>query len=234
MLGFAIISHSQQKAPTDEGFPLDRGTYWIYRGTDYWTSRGAQYPDATKKVTWRTEVTDVIVHRNALIVALVKGFPLTLDQAEGQPKEDVVIKTSDRKFFLIPHEDVDLPDRNTMKRVKDPDDSLEGLLSDNDWFLQLPLSEGKKFCEQEQMKRSDEWYCWVTGAPHWLRLGQVRGIEPTKKRMFSLANRTMPDDMRFEFVPGVGITRYEYHHHGYSYGTEISLIEFHPGKSSHD
>lgn len=73
-----------------------------------------------KKVTWRTEVADVIVHPNGLIVAIVKGFPLTLDRAEGQPQEDVVIKTSDSKFFLIPHEDVDLPGMNTMKRSKTP------------------------------------------------------------------------------------------------------------------
>jgi hypothetical protein len=232
MLGFAITSHSQQKAPTDEGFPLDPGTYWIYRGTDYWTPQDARYPDGMKKVTWRTEVADVIVHPNGLIVAVVKGFPLALDQAEGQPQEDVVIKTSDGKFFHL--KDVDLPTMNAMKRVKDPSDSLDGLLRDEDWFLQLPLSKGEKFCEQEQMKRSDDWYCWVTDAPRWLSLERVRGIKPTKKRMFGVRYATFPDDMRFEFVPGVGITKYEYHHHGYLYGTEISLTEFHPGKSSHN
>lgn len=235
MMGFAIASHSQKKALAEDEFPLDRGTYWIYRGTDYWTSRGAQYPDATKKVTWRTEVTNVIVHRKGTLVAFVKGFPLTVDRADGQqPREDLVIKSSDGKFFLIPHGDIDLPDRDTRKRVKDPDDSLEGLLTDNNWFFQLPLSQGKKFCEQEHMKRSDDWYCWVTGASHWVRLGQVRGVDAARKQAFSLEFRTFPDDMDLEFVPGVGITKYEYHHHGYLYGTELKLTEFHSGKHPQD
>lgn len=63
---------------------------------------------------------------------------------------------------------------------------------------------------------------------------RIRGINPTKKRMFSVSYATFPDDMHFEFVPGVGITKYEYHHHGYLYGTEMRLTEFHPGKSSHN
>jgi len=36
-----------------------------------------------------------------------------------------------------------------------------------------------------------------------------------------------PDNAQFAFVPGVGITKYAYHHHGTVADTELQLVEFH-------
>jgi hypothetical protein len=37
----------------------------------------------------------------------------------------------------------------------------------------------------------------------------------------------LPDDTEFDFVSGIGITSYEYHHHGTIAETELHLVEFH-------
>ena len=42
---------------------------------------------------------------------------------------------------------------------------------------------------------------------------------------------TLPDDMEFDFVPGIGMVTYEYHHHGTTADTELHLIEFHDGSA---
>jgi hypothetical protein len=72
-------------------------------------------------------------------------------------------------------------------------------------------------------------YCWVVGSPHPAALGGVKGVAPGSRVAFEVEFRTNPDDEEFEFVSGVGITRYEYHHHGTIADTELRLAEFHPG-----
>jgi hypothetical protein len=46
---------------------------------------------------------------------------------------------------------------------------------------------------------------------------------------YPLAFRTNPDDTEVEIVAGIGIVRYEYHHHGKVADTELALVEFHSG-----
>jgi len=43
----------------------------------------------------------------------------------------------------------------------------------------------------------------------------------------------MPDDTTVELAQGIGVLRYEYHHHGTTADTELRLVEFHAaGESS--
>jgi hypothetical protein len=58
----------------------------------------------------------------------------------------------------------------------------------------------------------------IAGLPHEM---------PQEVDSYSLAYRTLPDDTKIDFVPGVGIVTYEYHHHGTVADTEVKLVEFH-------
>jgi len=51
------------------------------------------------------------------------------------------------------------------------------------------------------------------------------GKQPSE---FSLLFVTNPDDVHILFVPGVGITRYEYQHHGTRSRVDAELIEYRP------
>jgi len=69
-------------------------------------------------------------------------------------------------------------------------------------------------------------YCWVAGPPHAANLDGVKGLTAGNRTAYEIEYRTNPDDTEFEFVPGVGITSYEYHHHGSIAETELHLVEF--------
>ena len=61
------------------------------------------------------------------------------------------------------------------------------------WFS-WPLANGQQICPE-----TDRRYCW-----------QVT----VDKGRYALSMRTNPDDETFELTPGIGLTRYIYHHHG--------------------
>ena len=57
-------------------------------------------------------------------------------------------------------------------------------------------------------------------------------ITPSTEKMsqFLLSFRTRPDHTIIEFVPGIGITRYVYVHHGTVAEADVKLIEYYPGE----
>lgn len=75
-------------------------------------------------------------------------------------------------------------------------------------------------------------YCWIVGSPHPAALDGVKGVAPGKRTAYEIEYMTNPDDVEFDFVPGVGITSYEYHHHGTIAETELHLVEFHSREDS--
>jgi hypothetical protein len=72
----------------------------------------------------------------------------------------------------------------------------------------------------------------VTGPPHPVELNHVTGITPGTRTAYEVEFATNPDDREFEFVDGVGITSYQYHHHGTIAETELHLVGFHAASES--
>jgi len=223
---FVLIAFGQNKAGDD--FPLTQGTYWVYQGFVRSAVKGADVGKTTR-VTWKTEVARAI-RRNGLTIAVVKGMPGDLDWSEGTvaPKLSAIIRSRDAKFYLIEKDEA----KSVIAQIDNPRYSWNELPIDDDWFLELPLAQGKKFCDPAGMQREDGEYCWVTGAGHAIALVNVKGIPPGKQVAYRVEFRTNPDDMEFDFVPGIGMVTYEYHHHGTIADTELHLIEFHAGNST--
>lgn len=220
-----IRARAQSKTGAD--FPLAQGTYWVYQGFVRSSVQGSE-SGKTTRVTWKTEVTRAI-YRDGMTVAVVKGMPGDLDWSDGDatPKLSVIIRSRDAKFYLLEDDEA----KGAIAELDNPNYSWQQVPIDDDGFLQLPLSQGQRFCDPGAMQREDGEYCWVTGPEHKVALAGAKGIPPGKHIAYTVEFRTNPDDMEFDFVPGIGMVTYEYHHHGTIADTELHLIEFHDGSA---
>jgi hypothetical protein len=210
-----------------QSFPLSPGTYWIYHGLVRSWAEGSSVGKVTD-VTWKMSVVRV-VERDGISAVLVRGFPADLDWTDGHvtPELSILVETQDAKFYLKGEFDT----RSVLDQIDNPKYPLQELVDVDDWFLQLPLAAGKKFCDDEGMQRADGQYCWVTQPPHPAALGGVKGVASAQRLAYEIDYATLPDDTEIEFVPGVGVTSYQYHHHGTTADTELHLVEFHSGAS---
>src|SRR6202171_5162014 len=225
-LSFVLGGASQTRPPeTTEPFPMSVGTTWIYRGIVRWTRDINKVSES--KVEWKMEIRRLIRH-GEYTAAVVRGFPGDLDWSAGtaNPTDSLLVRFGQEKFYLISKERF----ASSLQMLENPNESLEGLLSEGDIFLQLPLAQGKKYCAAENMARSDGHYCWIVESSESIDLADLSGgTIKGRGASFRLRYVTNPDDLMYEFVPGVGITRYEYHHHGTVADTELQLSGFRRG-----
>ena len=140
-------------------------------------------------------------------------------QEGRQPTEYVIFQIGPNRFYRV-------DDIKAFLRLKDNADFLQNLVMDNQLVFDFPLMVGKKFCGADAITRPDSLYCWfVDGETRFRR--PVQGVQPSSSRSeFSLRFVTNPDDVHILFVPGIGITRYEYRHHGTPSAVDAELIEY--------
>jgi hypothetical protein len=222
LLPFAFGAAGQTKsAEGGESFPMSVGTSWTYRGIVRWGEDIEKPSEA--KVEWKMEIRRLI-HHGEYTAAVVTGFPGDLDWSDGKakPADSLLIRFGQEKFYLISHDYI----AKSISRLENPDDPLKDFLSEDDLFLQLPLTQGAKFCDAESMTREDGEYCSVVESVESVNLNEVIGAPKGAQTSYRIRYATNPDDIGFNFVPGVGIISYEYHHHGTVADTELSLAEF--------
>jgi hypothetical protein len=204
------------------GYPLIRGNYWIYQGKGRWTEEDGKIVE--RICTVRMEVLEVI-KRDSLTVAVVRGA--LGDYATEGPadlRDHLIIRAGATAYFDVENDRV----AAILKKVKDPKENLLGLLRDNEEpILDLPLVLGKRYGDPTQMTREDPYYCWIVTKDEEVALRSVKGLRPPRKRkQFTLRYLTLPSEVLMDFVPGVGITRYRYRHHGSFAEADLKLIEF--------
>jgi hypothetical protein len=227
LLGFVSFAKSDLPAQNPEApqvFPLAEGTSWVYRGTVRWFDFNSAKAAKTR-VTWTTQVKRVTRHPH-LTAAVINGFPWDLDWSDGelQPSDALLLASDDGGYYVTQFDDV----KDGVKRLADLSDSLQDLINPDDVFLQLPLAKGKKFCsDPEQMTREDDEYCWVVSSVDRISLLKVKGLEPKQYQVYEVSFRTNPDDTELQFLPGVGLVSYQYHHHGSIADTDVKLVAFH-------
>ena len=76
-------------------------------------------------------------------------------------------------------------------------------------------------------ERSDQMYCWVLDSFSKRSLRRIEGLKPGSYTVYSVIYRTNPDHTIIDLVPGVGVTGYEYSHHGTVDDIDLSLVEVH-------
>ncbi len=89
--------------------------------------------------------------------------------------------------------------------------------SPDDLVIPANLAAGMRFCTSEPI-------CWeVTGGGP-AELAGVRGAPGGERRQFTLTERDNTGTIELDFVPGVGVTRYFYHHHGSPGDVDVRLV----------
>lgn len=221
-LGFASWLPARYAEP-EHPFPASPGTYWVYRGQVRWTQTGGDQVNEAQ-ITWRTEIRRVIAHGETWGI-VISGFPFDSAWADDHatPSDSLLVESKGRFYFIG-----DNRSQQAVQRLEQPSDSLDGLLTEDDLILEWPLNKGQRFCDAAGMARTDGYYCWVVSSFEKTALKGVAGAGNSNRDEFVLEYWTNPDNTRFSFVPEVGITKYEYHHHGTVADTQLELAEFHP------
>lgn len=204
-------------------FPLKTGAYWVYQGPVRWTRMNSS-DVAEGEITWRMEVVRVIQRDDILGYELL-GAPWDLAWYEpGKERSKYgIIQAGGRKFYRVSLE--------TLARLSNMTDDLSDLVNDSTIFLDTPLATGERFCDAASQARTDNMYCWVVGEGTPFEAGRIRGIDPARELLeYPIGNQTMPDASRMYFVPGIGISRYSYHHNGTVSEVDVHLIEYYPGE----
>ena len=214
-------------ALASEPFPLETGTYWIYRGPCRWS--GGPHGNAIYAgvLSCRMEVTEVL-HRDKWTAAVLKGFPTDLDwYTPGQLPGNYLILHRGKRYYL------QVSDQATvLKRLRDPQDRLKGLVRDDNLILDFPLKKGKLYGHLDEFVRRMRMWCWQVEDVHSVTLHRRnRAKMPVSHLAYRLAYRTNPDEEIETFVPCIGFTTYTYAHHGTVAECHLRLVTFHRGQA---
>jgi hypothetical protein len=222
ILSLTIPLRASRQKQQRGGFPMQKGYCWVYRGGATWVEIGSSAVRETT-LTWRMEVTEVIERRHVR-AAVLDGFPADLNWfSTGQERKVyLLVEIGTGAYYLVAEPRAE----DVRARLMDTGDPLQGLVGSGELFLELPLVEGKVFGEVEQITRQDGLYCWVVDGESKKDLSEIEGItdsEPIPE--YILSYQTLADHTVINFVPGIGITRYQYHHHGSVAEVDLSLTE---------
>jgi hypothetical protein len=212
---------AQGVPPTPAEFPLDPGTYWVYSGRVAWMAPGSATVQR-RELTWRMEVREVIA-REFATAAIITGHPRDLIwyQPDRQPQTSVVVRVSGGRHYLVG------PERSAevISRMKDAADSRAGLVRESEAFLVTPIALDQRICEAEFLTRADGMYCWWVdeernpGPPIKAAPAVWDGLE------YAMTYRAIGSTETVAFGRGVGITSYDFTHHGTTSDVQLRLVE---------
>ena len=227
---------AQASAQPSDGFPLQQGTFWIY---ECGTSRKEFHsPPVQQSLSWKMEILESL-RQHDLVIALLRGHPDDLPGArEPQAGYYLIVAVRNTEFYLVaPPRSQELFQR--LKQTQPPWAPLvqgQGRL-----FLELPLIPGRGFPTEEAADAKSGPH--RPGFDSWLVLKRMRlrvqglksNVPLDSAEQYSLSYGLNKSEKKVDFVPGVGITEYDYH--GYSgvppAHTEwkglCKLIQFHRG-----
>jgi len=218
---------SQAKKITLASFPLTKGTYWIYQGPTKWSVANSEKIEE-RTLTWKMEVVDTLQQGHNFI-AVLKGHPGDLAwYEEGKDRSDyLLIRRGMEKYYFIVF---DGSIKTILDRAK-ANASIDDLLDDDRLYINLPLYPGKKWGNPDHSDRTDNAYCWYVESGNKTVLQNISGLssDPTVTQ-YELQYYTNPDHEILKFVEGVGITDFQYVHHGTVSETHLRMIAFHNGE----
>jgi hypothetical protein len=198
---------------------LEKGIQWVYEGKIEWTGTGLGAAK-TAKIRWITQVMDVFKGTNAQ-AAVVRGFPVELVAYEpGQSAGFTVLLSVSNKLYCITANGGNQA-RDLARQYSQNPGSVP---SDFEALFQWPLVIGRKLGQDPV--REDTWYCWCVEQVIKRPLS-VKGFDGNRsQKTYRLAYRTCPDDQFLDVVPGLGIVRFVYNHHGTVASTDVRLVSF--------
>lgn len=155
-------------------------------------------------------------------IAVMKGHPGDLCWYEpGKTPSSYLIVWRDKKYYEIRI-------NNDFDKLISDEKYLSAKTDFYSLFLVEPLKKDMEFGSDPDMPRDDTFYEWLVEDEQGGSLSHVIGISQRKTfSKYILIYRTMPDHQILDFVPSVGITRFQYVHHGTVSEVDVHLAEFH-------
>jgi hypothetical protein len=212
VLPACIIMSSCCKSNTHlEIIPLKAGNYWVYKG-NY----------SNRPVTLNISVTGM-KKRGNLTFALLKGFPADILSGEDwEPSTWGLLVTGDQHYYRFNSPKTD----SVSKAFSDSGNVLAGLFCDSELFMPALSDTGQTFGEASQLTRDDGNYFWKVTEKHAYDASSIKVLKLSGPfDRFTLAYKTLADEIIIDMVPGIGIVRYRYSHHGTPCELDIKLIE---------
>jgi hypothetical protein len=196
--------------------PLDEGTEWIYSARVRWTVINSNH-ERGAAIQWRTRVVKSFKTDTAM-AAVISGFPTDLAWYEPgeEPGYSVIIETESGLFETSAGRE---------QEAEDLAKKAAGGAQVGEQLLRLPVRAGDCL-DRDNSGRTDNRYCWFVEG----RVKSARGYA------WELTYQTNPDTTTFHIVPGVGVTRFSYDHHGIVASADVQLTGFHApvrGRSQH-
>jgi hypothetical protein len=228
----AVVSARMARCPEGRPMlPLVPGMSWVYRGAIESTvlKRGAAH--LIRRTITRTMEVRAVKRSGRTTMALVKGYPRELAWYQpGRPRGSyLVIQRQGGAIYLVADDDGSALQRwPETCRGPSIDDPAHMML---DRFLRV----GRTFGGDEFVrKRPDKWYQWHVEGVRCVQIPGVPGVDAKRRRReYRIGFRTCPEHELVYFVPGLGITRYVYSHHGTVAETDVRLIGFRRGEATH-
>jgi hypothetical protein len=214
-----LLSAVQVAVASDHtcGFPLEKGTQWIYEGSAAWTVNVNTVEKSTH-VRWSTVVEDSICSSESCL-ALVRGFPNELAWYEPNQKShlSILVCKQGKMYHLLSSDD-----EKAQEIFRHLQGDSSAVFSEHDLILDLPLRAGKIWGQDP--RRDDQLYCWHVESLTERKLAVANKIGNSLRKVYEISYRTMPDHQVLEFAPGIGIIRYVYVHHGTVASTDVHLV----------
>jgi hypothetical protein len=218
--GSLSVSHGAR-----EYFPLAPGNYWIYRGTI--REPGDAGEEAVEcELDLRVLVTDVRRWEDDVYVAMLQktSTPLAIrHRTEAvQPSSEVFAYFVDHGTVYEIHGDsVDLLIGNEYRDEMSLEDIRESVTDRTPAFV-FPLTDGQRFSGPDGAVRTDDDYKWVvTKGDAITLLGKLH------EDVYVLCYRDLSGGSEVHFVPGLGIVRDKYGHHGTITEWDLRLSDYH-------
>lgn len=219
-LGLSALVVTAATAQDRSGFfPFVKGRYWLYDGTARFLKDGEEQE---KKITgWRSEVVDTVAGKD-FKAALLTGSPGDLAwYKEGKERAAIMYLLKENGEF------VEFSDaEKNFAKLKTGGRLPADLVDKGEIIFKTSMKEGDRFGDPEQVKINAR-YCWVVSTISKEKLDPAAKGVPAGREFttYSLTYKSAPSHSRLNFTAGVGITFYEYVHHGTPGACEMRLVE---------
>ncbi len=239
-MSFLLAAISIPARPNSQPIvPLTRGTYWVYK-------KVSQECDVQTLTVQKQTVVDSFT-RGKISCALIesrdlfkRSFTVANSEEDEQnkgtkpvPLAEVKDNSATQPTFTIRlvadncrYYEICIDMHSEFNSINDYWQTLKNQTneiaepSESELMMKLPAKVGS-FWDGDD--RPDGWYSWRVES---IERQSLPFDSPKESLAYEVSFRSCPDDSHRTFVPGIGITNTEYHHHGTIMEDDCRLIDF--------
>lgn len=164
-----------------------------------------------------------MLKRGNLTFAFLKGFPVDILTGEDwEPSSWGLLVTGDQHYYKFNYPKTD----SVKKAFLDKRNFLTGLFADSELFVEALHDTGQTFGEAGQLTREDGNYFWRVTDKNSFDASSIRELKSLGPfDRFTITYKTLADVIMIDIVPGIGMVRYRYSHHGTPGELDLKLTE---------